>query len=69
MCKQPNRITAQLIFVKIIKYFFKQSYNTLNHLLNQEFFLNFAKKVSHTIKLNIHENYRTGNNRLHQSSY
>lgn len=44
MCKQPNRITTQLIFVQIIKYFFKQSYNTLNHLLNQEFFLNFAEK-------------------------
>ena len=44
MCKQPNRITAQLIFVQIIKYFLKQSYNTLNYLLNQEFFLNFAEK-------------------------
>ena len=29
----PNRITTQLIFVQIIKYFFKQSYSTLNHLL------------------------------------
>ena len=44
MCKLPNRITTQVIFVQIIKYFFKQSYNTLNHLLEQEFFLNFAEK-------------------------
>lgn len=34
MCKHPNLITTQLIFVQIIKYFFKQSYNTLNYLLN-----------------------------------
>lgn len=31
MCKQPNRITTQLIFVQIIKYFFKLSYNAVNY--------------------------------------
>ena len=69
MCKQPNRITTQLIFVQIIKYFFKLSYNALNICSIKIFSLPLQKKVSHTIKLNIHENYRTGNNRLYQSSY
>lgn len=31
MCKLPNRITTQLIFVQIIKYLLKQSYNTVNY--------------------------------------
>jgi hypothetical protein len=43
MCKQPNRITAQLIFVQIIKYFLKLSYYTLKYLLFQQNLITFAK--------------------------
>nr|DAL20986.1 MAG TPA_asm: hypothetical protein [Caudoviricetes sp.] len=51
MCKQPNRITAQLIFVQIIKYFLKLSYYTLKYLLFQQNLITFAKKqVRHTTK-------------------